>query len=298
MTAPPDRRRVWRSVGLILALVALNASLAFVNVWPTPAVRWRGDVSVELCALVLALAVGSVRFDAVPDRVIQWISAFWVVLIVGRYADVTAPALYGRPVNLYWDSRHVSAVVAMLARVASWWAVLLVSAAAFLLPLCGFLIVRWALGQVVDAMRRPREREGLAALASLLLLLFVGQRFVPRLPHVPRFARPVTESYGRQARLLAVELTGVGRTTTAPAPAFESSLSRVRGADVFLMFIESYGAVSFDNPAFANALASSRQRFVSDIETTGRDVVSAYVESPTFGGSSWQIGRASCRERV
>jgi len=55
---------------------------------------------------------------------------------------------------------------------------------------------------------------------------------------------------------------------------------------VFLVFVESYGAVA-DTPAFAARLAPARRRLEADIGDTHRQVVSAYVESPTFGGSSW-----------
>src|SRR5205085_11459537 len=70
------------------------------------------------------------------------------------------------------------------------------------------------------------------------------------------------------------------------SPVIESSFAQVEGADVFLVFVESYGAVA-NAPAFAARLAPARQRLDADIRDTGRDVVSAYVESPTFGGSSW-----------
>ena len=43
--------------------------------------------------------------------------------MLGRYAEVTAPALYGRPVNLYWDAQHLPKVAAMLAEVGPWWLV-------------------------------------------------------------------------------------------------------------------------------------------------------------------------------
>jgi hypothetical protein len=67
----------------------------------------------------------------------------------------------------------------------------------------------------------------------------------------------------------------------------DSDLIRIAGADVLLIFVESYGAVSYDRPEFATQLATARQRLDADIHATGRDVVSAYVESPTFGGGSW-----------
>ena len=68
----------------------------------------------------------------------------------------------------------------------------------------------------------------------------------------------------------------------------DADLARVRGADVFLVFIESYGAISYERPDIAPHLAAeprgARRRRSA---TRSRDVVSAFVESPTFGGSSW-----------
>jgi hypothetical protein len=67
----------------------------------------------------------------------------------------------------------------------------------------------------------------------------------------------------------------------------ETDFSQVKGADVFVVFIESYGAVSYERPNIASALEPSRAALASAIHETNRDVVSALVESPTFGGSSW-----------
>jgi hypothetical protein len=67
----------------------------------------------------------------------------------------------------------------------------------------------------------------------------------------------------------------------------DASLAGVKGADVLLIFIESYGAVSWDYANLAAPVAREREQLAADIHGTGRDVVSAFVESPTFGGNSW-----------
>jgi hypothetical protein len=277
----------WRWAALAAALVVLDASLTFNNIWPTPGVSWRGDLSVELAACVLAMAIASRWFGPPSRAVLGFVAALWVLLVVGRYGEVTAPALYGHQINLYWDVRQVSAVAAMLVRVASVWTICLTLAAAALIPFLLYAALRWALGRVSDAMGRLRERRALVLVASVAVLWFVGQRLDHRFPGVPRFSTPVTETYARQARLLAGEVTSHGAVTLGPGPSFDSDLARVRGADVFLIFVESYGAVSFDRPEFAERLVASRARFDADIRATGREVVSAYVESPTFGGGSW-----------
>jgi hypothetical protein len=72
-----------------------------------------------------------------------------------------------------------------------------------------------------------------------------------------------------------------------PSPAFDSQLRGLDGADVVLVFLESYGAITYDRPAMSKALAASRASLAASVRETGRHVASAYVDSPTFGGSSW-----------
>jgi hypothetical protein len=272
---------------LAAALVALNVLLTFRNLWPTPAVRWNGDLSVEVAVCVLVMVLASRRFGPPSPVVLRCLSILGVPLVIGRYADVTSSALYGRGVNLYWDMRHVPNVAAMLASPASRWLVVLIVSAAVLIPLILYVVLRLALGRVGDAMGHPRERRALGLLASAAVLLFAAQRIDPRLPAVPRFSTPVTLTFAQQARLMASELTRARAGSIGPAGLFQSDLAGVLGADVFVIFMESYGAVSYDRPEFAASLASSRARLEADIHATGRDVVSAFVESPTFGGSSW-----------
>src|ERR1044072_4372839 len=117
-------------LALFAAVVVLDASLTFENIWPTPAVRWHGALSIELVVCLLAIAIVS-RWSGPPSRrAIRWLSAIWTALVLGRYAEVTAPALYGRDINLYWDLRFIPDVVAMRTRVAPVWLVALSTAAA------------------------------------------------------------------------------------------------------------------------------------------------------------------------
>jgi hypothetical protein len=276
-----------RWIALAAALLLLDASVTFSNIWPTPAVSWEGQLSIEFAVCLFVMAVTSRRFGPPSRAVVRAVTALWVLLVIGRYAEVTAPALYGREINLYWDVRHVSAVAAMLARAASSWLVLVAIGIAVLVPVLLYAALGWALSRVGDSMGRASERRLLGLLGAFAALVFIGQRLDDRVPRVPVFSTPVTETYSRQARLLASELTARRARTIGPGPSFDSDLARVNGADVFLCFIESYGAVSYDRPEFVERLAASRSQLETDIHRTGREVVSAYVESPTFGGNSW-----------
>jgi Sulfatase len=277
----------WRWATLAAALLGLNVLLTFRNLWPTPAVRWNGDLSIEVAVCMLVMVLASRRSRPPSRIVLRFLSILGVLLVLCRYADVTSSGLYGRGVNLYWDVRHVPNVAAMLASPASRWLVLVVVGAAVLIPLILYVVLRIAFGRIGDAMGHPRERRALGLLAAAVILLFAAQRIDARLPSVPRFSTPVTWTLAKQARLVASELTRARAGEIGPGASFQSDLAGVLGADVFVIFMESYGAVSYDQPEFAASLAPGRAQLEADIHATGRDVVSAFVESPTFGGSSW-----------
>jgi hypothetical protein len=175
----------------------------------------------------------------------------------------------------------------MVIRAAPAWLILAACAAAALVLVVIFGLLRAALTRLAAATDRSDERRATLALAVAMVALFAVEPTPPAQDdsHVLKFAAPVTAVYARQARLVFQAVTG--SRVLAPSPPMESDLSLVNGADVFLIFIESYGAVSWDRPAFAASLADSRRQFDDAIHSTGRDVVSAFVESPTFGGSSW-----------
>jgi hypothetical protein len=102
------------------------------------------------------------------------------------------------------------------------------------------------------------------------------------------FADPVTGAYARQARyVLAMVGPGAAAPALGASPTFDSQMRGLAGADVLLVFLESYGAVTFESPGMAVELASSRGRLEAAIGDSGRQIVSAYVDSPTFGASSW-----------
>jgi len=297
--------QVGRWVAVVVAILLLNVSLSFYNIWPTPRIRWQGHVSVELAVVVLGLAAwrrSAMRSASTSEASrlptafphawgLRWLAAAWVALVVGRYLDVMAPALYGRPINLYWDSRHLSAVFAMMTDSIP---TLLVAGglAAIVVGLgVAYLLARVAWGAVASALANPPGRRVLVATAIAAVVLWgVEQRRVPVIgtePEPTLFAPTVSQAYFRHARLLASQLTSRTAAVVTSRQATESDLDQVRGADVYLIFVESYGAVAYDRPAVSRIVSPFRQAFEVAVRDSGKQVVSAFVESPTFAGSSW-----------
>jgi sulfatase-like protein len=274
----------WRVLPVGLALFFLNVSLTFRNIWPTPWIEWHGDLSLELALLVIAVAASRMRRGP-PASLLGGLSAVWTMLVIGRYAEVTAPALYGRDINLYWDLRFVPDVVRMIVRVAPVWLILSTLAGAAAALAFFYWIVSRAWSTVAAGCTDARMRRGLIALSTAAVFIWAGRVAIGRAPFEPPFASPVTLTYARQVAFVAESLGGSSRLV--PGPALNSDLSRVRGADVFLVFVESYGAVCFDRADIAGRLAPATRQLAAALERTNRQAVSAFVESPTFGGSSW-----------
>ena len=277
---------VRRGAALCAALLLVNVSLTLANVWPTLGVRFNRDLSAEAAAGVLLL-VAMHAWGRPPRAAARWLAAAWLLLAVGRYVEVTVAGLYGREVNLYWDMQHVPKVGAMFAFVADPWLKAGFLAGVVLVPLGLYLVARWAWGAIAGAVDRPAARRWLGGAAGAVLLLGLAQWGGVEAPGGVRVAAPVSPAFARELGELAYEASGAGLRDLGLPPAMGSDLSRVAGADVFVIFLESYGAVSWERDSFVEGLAPARRGLEAAVAETGRRMASAYVESTTFGGESW-----------
>ncbi len=272
-------------IALAVALLALNAALTFHNVWPTLWVTLRAEVSVELGVLLLALVAWTAFVAPVGKKGLAALTLLAVVLLAGRYAEVTAPALYGRPVNLYWDAQHIPKVAAMLAEVGPWWLVLALFAGLAAL-LAGLVAgVAWCLVTVTRAIVQPAKRWVVGALAAALVGAYaLGHAFEWRVRF--GYALPVAATFWQQARFTIAAWTADPDRDLPAVPLPPTDLGRLAGDDVLLMFLESYGAVTYDDPQIARIVAPARDELAHAAQATGRHVVSAFPASAAFGGGA------------
>ena len=269
---------------LTLALLLLNSALTFHNHWPTPGVRWVAELSLDLTVLLLVLAwrgpPGQRGRRLLLGGVLLW--------TLGRYLDVTAPALMGRALHLYWDSQHLPRVAAMFLDRVSGGTQALGGLTLLALGAALIVVLRWALGTVVIALEQPFTRRALGAGAAVLLILYGAGRLSLHLPTERWFALPVTPVFIEQIRLTldATLLHNRGRIATAPPLPALNQNGRPAG-DVLVIFFESYGALTFDDPRFAVPLAGDFAALEQALIEAGWQVASARLESSTFGGGSW-----------
>jgi phosphatidylglycerophosphate synthase len=283
---PVARQRTRQALAVLLAVVLLNGSVTFHNVWPTLGVHWPGELSVEFGVLLVALSIANALFGATRRAVLVLLSVTIVLFALGRYAYVTVQALYGRDINLYWDGPQFASVAGMFVRVASLWTVAVVCAGTVIMLGVLYLAARWSLGQIDGALRYRRARWILGGAGLALCGCFFVQQATDAVPRLPRFSIPVSRTFVAQVYRVADAISGRPNRGVPPSPSLHSSFSALEGSDVLLVFMESYGRTTFDRPEFQRALAPARERLAAAIRDTGRGVVSAYVSSPTFGGGS------------
>lgn len=271
-------------ISLFTALGLLNGALTFANVWPTIGVTWRGSLSAELAVVLAAFLWHYRRTGQTPStlwvRRLTWV---WVFLAVGHYVDVTVRSLYGRDVNLYWDLKLMPNVSAMFTSVASTALVAAVAAGVVLVPWLLSFPVRWAFRRVADATALPQARGVMTAVAGVIAVLGALEQSGRGAAVTP----PVALAYALEAGEFIYEASGMGDEPLPEAPVIDANLAHVQGADVLLIFLEAYGVVSWEKPELKRGLAGSRQALARAVADTGRQAVSAMVESTTFGGESW-----------
>jgi hypothetical protein len=275
-----------KTAAALLAFAFITAALTFENLWPTLWIRPNAALSVESALAVLGIA-WLARRGSLSRKTLTVLAAVFSILVLTRYAEVTTQALYGRPINLYWDVEHVPRVAAMLGTALSPLMLAAVGLLAVITLATLFLAVRFALERIAMATRHPGARRGLGLAAAAVIVVYgaglASEAFDPR----ARFARPVTAAYAQQARLLYATLTDRESAAPGATAALDGSLGALANADVFLVFVESYGAATFTLDAHRAALVPARAALDGAVRETGRAAVSALMTSPTFGGASW-----------
>ena len=284
-----------RTAAALLALVFLNGSLSFRNWWPTPGILPDTRLAPGFVWLWLLLLLVVAWRGALSRRAAGLLAAVYSLLVLLRYADVTAPALFGRAVNLYWDVPRIPRFVWVAVQGGAWWQATV--------ALTALALLGWGLHRLLRVSIEVVAREAVpyalrtrwtwlasASAVALVLANYAGVRAT-----WPLVSKPVLATYWAQFDLLASAASSQRVAQALPATtvvdgALASANSRalegLQGRDVYLVFLESVGAVVYDNERAVEMLGPARERLAGDIAAAGLQVVSAFVRSPTIGGGS------------
>jgi hypothetical protein len=270
-----------------VALFLLNALLSMTNLWPTPFVKLDARIGPEFTFVWLGLLVWVAIKGRLSPTALIVLSAVYMLLVVGRYVDTTAPALFGRSINLYWDGWQMPRLIWVLSKKHPLWVSLGCALALALFIAAVFYAIKWALRVAADIAAPLVLKSRLAIGVSIFFALLGIGNIAGVEATWPYMSKPVIPTYLTQGKVLVAALRQNGGETVLPAsPPFVSDLKGLGNADFKLFFFESYGAVSFDKPELFATIEPQLRAFEAELKDSGRHVASAFVTSTTFGGGT------------
>lgn len=252
--------------------------------------RWWARIPLEAPAVAVLLLVLRGRARAWAVRVLGLLVGLLGALVL---LDVGFSLSLNRPFDLVLDwtllvnaADYLRATGGTLAVVAGWAGIALV---AVLVVGLGFLATRRT--AAVLGRHRVRSERVVAVLAvGWLVSAVVGVDVSPQTPLASAAAAGhVVERAQRVDRTLhdlddyARELAD-DRYRGVPG---DRLLTALRGKDVFLTFVESYGRVAVDDPAIGPGVAKVLDDGMGRLTAQGYGARSAWLTSSTFGGASW-----------
>jgi phosphoglycerol transferase MdoB-like AlkP superfamily enzyme len=274
----------------ILALLVVWAALVAPNrpqgLTPTAFVR------VPLEGLVLIVL--AVVLPATARRIVAAIVGPTLALVViVKILDIGFFRTFDRPFDPVGDFGDAGIGVETLrAAIGGTTANLLIAGAVVLV---GALLVLTTLAMLrltrVAASNRRWSLGAVTALGAVWLLCSVSGAQL--LSHTPIASTSAAGLVVREVRTVQADIRDEGvfaneirhdpfRFTPA-----NQLLTGLRGKDVLLVFVESYGRVSVQGPSFSPAIDALLQEGTNRLKAAGFSARSAFVTSPGFGGISW-----------
>ena len=239
--------------------------------------------------LELLVVVGlAVLLPTAPRRVLAVaVGAVLGVLVLVKALDVGIYTVFDRPLNPFDDWSHRETAIETLrdsfgkshADLALVVAIVLVVAVFVLLVASLLRVTR------VAAAHRGRALPAVAALGVVCVVLRVLGAPVASTSAVALAVHEVQAvRTGLQDRATLAGEIARDRFRATPG---DRLLTRLRGKDVLLLFVESYGKVAVQGSSFSPRVNAVLDQGTAKLRAAGFSSRSAFLTSPTFGGISW-----------
>lgn len=289
----PDRAPIRRLLPVVLTVVAFALVWAALvlpdrleRITPTAFLR----VPLEgllVVALAVVLPTGWRRVLAVAAGLVLGLLVILTVLDIGFFSVLDRPFdvlndwyYLGPGLGVLTDSSgplvSVGVVVAAVALVA----VLLV-------------VLPWCLVRVTDAVAGQRRvASGAVAVvaAGWVVAAVAGAQLVAGEPVASRSASTLAYDQVTRARADLRDRGEFDRASVVDAYADtpgDQLLTSLRGKDVLVVFVESYGRVAVQGTSYSPGVDAVLDAGTAQLRASGYTARSAFLTSPTFGGISW-----------
>lgn len=245
----------------------------------------RLPLEVPLAALALLLLP---QKTAKPLAVL--VSLLLLALLLLKLADLGVQAAFQRPFNLYLDVTLMKNGWLFLSATFGLFKIAL----ALMLALSACAGVAFLIWRTQSGLIRARGRQRTILLAGFAIAtaMIGGLALLP-----PQSQLPVTGTL-QAAQGIGKRVAGIVQSAR-DLQAFEAELSgapslpnpglfeAIKGRDVVLVFIESYGRSAIENPGFRPLIAPRLENIEQSLTDAGFSSASLWSGSPTVAGLSW-----------
>jgi phosphatidylglycerophosphate synthase len=287
------RRDAVRHEQLRTGTAVVVTVLALLLVWATlVAPNQPADFNViaflRLPLELLVVVAAAVLLPATPRRVLVVVlGVILSVLVLVKVLDIGFFTAFDRPFRPLDDTSYVGIGIETLGEAVG------TSTANLIVAVAAVLILAILAIPVMALLRVTRVAAGHRAwalrVAAVLGVVWVALRVV---------GAPVASS---SAAALAVDEVQAVRTALASRAAFTRQIAHdrfsatpgnrlltgLRGKDVLVVFVESYGRVAVQDSSFSPRIDAVLERGTAQLRSAGFSARSAFLTSPTFGGLSW-----------
>ena len=275
-TAPGWLRSPWIAVFcFVAALIALTQVPLLLGL---PA--WALSLPLEplVAALVLlALPPSRARWLVWPATALLTLG--WLVLAMERMAFL----LLGRPLKIWLDLQLIQPALELIDGSMTPGIAVLVALLLLLVPPAVFL------GFFLLCRGLARAQAPRLAIAGTALAL-TGMVAAPQAPQLTVNFLYDAVAFQVDRTLRVAEERPLFQALLADDPLADLSsdpLPGLAGADVLLIFVESYGEAALSDPRYAEAIRATLGEMERDLTASGLSQASGWLVSPTVGGQSW-----------
>jgi phosphatidylglycerophosphate synthase len=281
----PGSLRAGLAVALtVVAFLLVWAALVAPNKPGDFGAGWFVRLPLELLFVVAAAALLPVR----PRRVLAVLAGVLLSLIVlVKVLDIGFFTAFDRPFRPLDDTSYLGIGIETLRDAIG------TAGANLVVVLAGLLVVAILALPVLALLRVTRiaagNRRWALRAAAALGVVWVALRMV---------GAPAASSSGAalavdevqavkanlEGRAAFSRALGIDRFRGTPG---DRLLTGLRGKDVLLVFVESYGKVAVQDSSVAPRIRALLQRGTAELRAAGFSSRSAFLTSPTFGGLSW-----------
>jgi hypothetical protein len=294
LTVPaPTRGRVRASIAVTLTILAAVIVWAALVAPDHPSgLTLTGFLRVPLEGLVLVSV--AVALPATPRRIVAGVIGPVLGLeVILKILDIGFFTTFARPFDLLGDLGNVGTGVETLraamgrtqANLLIFGGVALAVALLVLTTLSLFRLMR------VAADNRRFSLRAVMALGAIWLVSWVSGAQL--LSHTPIASTSAAGFAVHEVRMVAADIRDEGVfADEIKHDAFRNTpgnrlLTGLRGEDVLLVFVESYGQVSVQGSSFSPAIDALVNKGTNRLRGAGFTARSAFVTAPGFGGISW-----------